>query len=67
MSAVYLQKWKVTKGVYRVFSTRGGYDVESDSSKKYLIRQIVKILNSIDSIDLLAYFYYFIQAKLKER
>lgn len=41
--------------------------MEKDSAKKYLIREILNILKSIDNIELLTYFYYFIQAKLKER
>ena len=41
--------------------------MEKDSEKKYLIDKIVKILNSIDNIDLLKYLLFFIQFKAEKK
>lgn len=41
--------------------------MEKDSEKKYLIREILNILKSIDNIELLTYLYYFIQFKADKK
>ena len=41
--------------------------MEKDVEKNYLIEKIVEILKSIDNIDLLKYFYYFIQIKAEKK
>ena len=45
----------------------GGYNVEKNVEKNYLIKKIVDILKSIDDIELLKYFYYFIQIKAEKK